>query len=92
MTPEYNVGHFVWSKKFGERVTIARISIDTNGITYEDLGGNHHKPTELSTEKSLITQKQFDKVWAGLGLWERSRPTKREVLKLVKECIKEVQE
>ncbi len=91
MTPEYNVGHFVWSKKFGERVTIARISIDTKGITYIDLGGNHHKPTDLRAG-DLMTQEQFDKVWAGLGLWERSRPTKREVLKLVKECIKEVQE
>ncbi len=90
MTPEYNVGHFVWSKKFGERVTIARISIDADGITYIDLGGNHHKPTELRAG-DLMTQEQFDKVWAEWDLTPHPN-FKDPVFELVKECIKVVQE
>ncbi len=91
MTPEYDVGQTVWSKELRERVTINVISIDADGITYIDPVGICHKSTELSAEEPLITQEQFDKVWAEWDL--TSHPTfKGSVFAMVKECIKEVQE
>ncbi len=89
MKTEYDINQTVWSLRDKEWVTIARISIDTNGITYEDLDGNHHKPTELSAE---FTREQFMEVlnttlqfeFDGILLVE-------DIWEVVQECIKVAQ-
>ncbi len=91
MKTEFDINQTVWSINLCKWVTIKVIRIDSNAVIYIDELGIYYRSFNLSTEKPLITQEQFDKVWAEWDL--TSHPTfKGSVFELVKECIKEVQE
>ncbi len=90
MKTEFDVGQTVWSsKEYYKWVTLARIIIDADGITYEDLNGNHHSPESLSAEEPSITFLQFMNVVNANPL--ESMDLESKVWEIVQECFKEVQ-
>ncbi len=91
MKTEFDVGQTVWSsKEYYKWVTLARIIIDADGITYEDLNGNHHSPESLSTEEPSITHEQFLNAVNATPLESQARKNLVDVWEIVQECFKEV--